>query len=246
MIAMANRATRALAACGLFIALVPLWPLQYLRYAQPGVVLLLPALVTAVAATAPRRGAIGLLVGMCLLDFTMQPNANWILHSGGVARRVFYGRITVADPFAPERRLAALLAMRPSAEHTLFVGSAFVAEDVGRAYTSLWYDPTMNAATVAADSDTAGHAWRSLFARTGISWVETERSPTSAALIAALSDARPVAAFGNAQLWRLPTTASPAVDLSALRDHSLHFVAHWPFIVPRREAIARGPYPLGP
>jgi hypothetical protein len=246
LIALGKPATRALAVCGLFVVLVPLWQVQYLRYAEPGVVLLLPALVTAVAATSPRRAAVALLVGLCLLDFMVQPNANWILHSGGVAGRAVYGRERVTDPVAPERRLAAFLAGQPASEHALFVGNAFVAEDVGRAYTSLWYDPTLQTATATADRDASGHAWRSLFTRTGISWVETERSPTSPALVAALSDARSVAAFGNAQLWRLPTTANPAIDLTALRDHSLHFVAHWPFVAPRHEAGARGPYPLAP
>ncbi len=221
LLALRNRKTRALALVGLVTTLLPLWLIQYLRYAQPGLMLLLPAMCAAVAATAAtRRSAIVLLVWVTCMNLAFQTNAQWILHGGAVGKRVVLGDTETIRQFTPERRIAAYLRARPESGRVLFTGYALVAELAGRGYTTTFYDPMLSTMTAVAERDQTGAAWRAEFARIGVRWVETTPSQTSPALKAALTDAQRVLVIGNADLWRLPATPIASEDVSVERDNA--------------------------
>jgi hypothetical protein len=226
LIALRDHKTRALALAGIVTMLLPFWQIQYLRYAQPGLMLLLPVMTAAVATTTGRRTATTLLVALVCLNLAFQTNAYWIPHGGAVLTRVVQGNTETIAQFTPERRIVAYLRAQPGSDRVLFTGYALVAELAGRGYTTTLYDHALSTMGAIAEKDPSGGAWRSVFAQIGVRWVETTPSQASPALKAALADAQRVLVVGNADLWRLPPASIGNRDLSVERDTARRLIAH--------------------
>lgn len=220
LLAWRDHKTRAIALVGLVVMLLPFLQLQYLRYAQPGLMLLLPAMVGAVAATIQRRAAIALLVSLACLNLAFQTNAGWMSHDGAFEKRIVSGATATITQFAPERRIASYLRAQPEQGAMLYTGNPFAAESAGHGYFTIWHDQTLSPLARSADQDRSGGAWRAAFARIGVHWVVTTPSQVSPSLKAALVGAQRVMVVGDADLWRLPPAWGGSRDLFVERDYA--------------------------
>lgn len=212
--------TRALALCALGAMLVPLAGMQYARYAQPGLVLLLPALVAALHATLPLQRVRWLLVGTCLLNLAFQANAQWMLHTGAIKRSIgLLGRdMPLLERYVPERVLAAAIREHAGDRGAVLVlsSSQAYAEFGTRGRTTTWYAPRMESASRTAERDGSGRAWQSLLGREGITEVvlrPAELTPAQRAGLQ-LAGAHRRLGVGEAEWWQLPLRGPTATQVS--------------------------------
>ncbi|GAB3753018.1 hypothetical protein [Lysobacter olei] len=220
LVALVQRHTRALASCALAAMLLPLAGMQYARYAQPGLVLLLPALVAALHASLPSQRVRWVLIGTCLLNVAFQANAQWVLHIGAVKRSIgLLGRdAPLLQRYAPERVIAA--AIREQApEHgpVLVLSSSPAYAEFGTlGRTTTWYAPRMEATARAAEDDATGRAWHALLVREDITEVVLRPTELTAAQRAGLqrAGAQRRMAAGEAEWWQLPARAPEAATVS--------------------------------
>lgn len=190
------------------IVIVPLIPMQYARYAWPGIVLLLTLLVFGAERLLGRRPFVAMFVGLCVLNLGYQANASWIHHSAAVKRTIR----SVGDPaailphYVPER---VLLQRVPRSPGDLVLASDpernVIAElgPLGRTVSP--HDPSLAAEAAAANADPSGTRWAALLRRERIRWVLVSRPTASPALDAALAQrgAERVDALNARELWRI-------------------------------------------
>lgn len=213
LLAIADARTRGLALCATLAVMLPLLPMQYARYLHPGMVLLVPVLVSIVDRTMPARRATWLIVGLCGLNLAFQANAQWFLHTAGVKRSLSsLGRdATLFARYAPERVLVAAIRERaPDSGLVMDLTLPTHAELAGRGRTVTSYDPKLEIARIAADADPSGAAWSALLQRERIAEVILRPAGLSSAQRAGLQriGARRELVVGEAQWWRIPV-ASP-------------------------------------
>lgn len=210
VLALLHRRTALAAAMLAASLLVPLVPIQYLRYAFPACVVLLPLLAVTASRIHPRRAA-WLLGGVCVLNFAFQANGHWMLRTGAVKETVLAGGDDAASfrHYAPERVLLAEL--RASASHggnvlAMDPHLPWVAETGAQARTVSAYDPSLAAAALYADSDASGRAWESLLRNERIGAVVLRKRTLGDARRAGLlrANAKLHGQSGDAQLWLLP------------------------------------------
>ena len=203
--------TRGFAIAAMLTILLPLLPLQYARYAFPGMALWLTVVVPGLETVLGKRYFAPAVVGICLVNLAFQANAGWTHHSSAFKHLLRSGgdEAAVLDVYVPERVLIErlpddgliVLATNPM--------RGFVAELAGRGRTVSWDDPALEAARIAAEDDTSGGRWCALFASTHAHWILMTPANTSSALGTALRNAAAtrIAQAGNAELWRLPDGA---------------------------------------
>ncbi len=213
LLALRDPRTRGLAAVASIGLLLPLLPLQYARYLQPALVLLLPALV--VAYPAVQRASIAFWA-LCVLNLAFATNANWMLHTGAMKQVVRnLGRdAPTLRRFVPERVLAMRLREPANREGAVLVlpGSNIALAELGaRGRNMLWYSPRWEAEGVRVDADASGKAWAALLRGNRIRHVVLQPAKLTPAQRAglALSGARLVQEQGDAQWWRIPDNAGP-------------------------------------
>ena len=117
ILAMTQRRTALTAVMMAVSIAIPLIPMQYLRYAFPASVMLLPLLAVMAFRIHPRRAG-WLLGGVCLLNLAFQANGHWMLQDGRIegGHRGARRRDASFRHYAPERiLLAELRAAPPSA-----------------------------------------------------------------------------------------------------------------------------------
>ena len=210
VLALLQRRTALTAVMLAALTLLPMIPMQYLRYAFPASVVLLPLLVVTAVHTHP-RGAAWLLGGLCLLNFAFQSNGHWMLRTGAVKETM----LALGDDHAsfrhytPERILLARLRSLPAGDgNVLAMDPQFpsVAEMGMQARTVSAYDPSLASAAHIAESDASGAAWVALLRREGIIAVLARRPSLTQAQRAGLGRANAMLQdeVGEAQLWTLP------------------------------------------
>lgn len=193
--------------------LLPLLPMQYARYAWPGMLLLLALLCFGAEAMLGRRLFVWLFAGLCALNLAYQANASWLHHSAAVKRtiRSMASHDAVVGEYVPERVLIrripdedarAVLAADPARN--------VVAELAGRGRTTSLHDPSLAAEAEAAERDASGHAWATLFSRERIGWMLVNRVMASHALDAGLrrAGAQRVDTLHDVELWRMPAATT--------------------------------------
>ena len=206
--------------------LLPLMPMQYARYAFPGIALLIvllpvgseAALLAAGSETAPsRRWLLWLVVGVCTLNLAYQANASWLHHSAALKRTIRSGgdANAILPAYLPERLL--LKRIPDHADDIVLAADparGFIAELGGRGRTVSPHDPSLAEAALRANGDASGIAWAELFARERIRWVLVNTDTASSALRAGLAraGAERTAALEQIELWRRPI--SPTRDAS--------------------------------
>lgn len=216
MAALTNHRSRALALCALLAASIPLLLMQYARYAHPGLVLMLPAMVGAVQSALTARLGMLLLAGLCALNIAFHTNSNWMLRTGAIKRSLAAaGRdAPLLENYTPERMLIAAIREKGNGVRGVLLLSPAApahAELGTRGRTTAWYSPTWQNAATAADRDLRGGAWAALWRREGISDLilrpkEVSRAQANAL---ALSGARRVHVVGEAEWWQLPPAGAP-------------------------------------
>ncbi|WP_242112644.1 hypothetical protein [Luteimonas aquatica] len=206
-LALLRRRHRAFALAAAMTVVLPLLPLQYARYAFPGMVLLFAAAVPRSEAVLG-RGFGWMLAGLCVLNLAFQANAGWTHHSAALKRVLRSGgdAATVLANYAPERMLIASL---PADDRSILLATdperGYVAELAGRGRTVSLQDPTLDAARLAAEADRSGRRWRELFASSRARWILLTPA-AGPALRKAISDSGAARAerVGDAELWRMP------------------------------------------
>ena len=202
---------------GLFLAvtacvLLPLLPMQYARYAWPGMVLLLALLCFGAEAALGRRLFAWLFAGLCALNLAYQANASWLHHAAAVKRtiRSLAAHDAVVAEYIPERVLIRRIP-RDDTRAVLATDPArnVVAELAGRGRTASPHDPSIAAEAKSAEGDASGAAWATLLAHERIGWVLVNRATASHALDAGLrrADAQRIDTLHEIELWRLPPAA---------------------------------------
>lgn len=208
LLALRDTRTRGLAVVAGSGLLLTLLPLQYARYLQPALVLLLPALV--VAWPRVRHGAVAFW-SVCLLNLAFATNANWMLRTGALKRAIVNPTSDAALllRYAPERLLAARL---PDDDALVLVlpGNVGALAELGqRGRNASWYSPAWEAEFARVEADPSGQAWADLLQRERIGHVILDDRKASAALRAGLGIARARKADEAAasQRWSLPVEA---------------------------------------
>jgi hypothetical protein len=191
--------------------LLPLMPMQYARYAFPGVALLVVLLPIGAETAVGRRMLLWLVVGLCTLNLAYQANASWLHHSAALKRTIRSGGDAeeILPAYLPERLL--LKRIPDSADDIVLATDAargYIAELAGRGRTVSPHDPSLAAAALRANTDASGAAWAELFARERIRWILLNADTAPPALRAGLSrtGAERDATLEQIELWRRPMT----------------------------------------
>lgn len=206
LVALARRDTRGFALALVLAAFAPLVPMQYARYAYPGLLLLALVVVPfGQARFGNRLFAVGVLAA-CGINLAFQANASWLHHSSAIKRVIKSGgdAAAVYPYYVPER---VLLSRIPAGDRGLVLATnpsrGYIAELGGRGRALLDHDPTLQAAGKAAEGDPTGAAWTGLLRQHGIRWVLVTPASASPALMAAVRQVgERVAVVGDAELWR--------------------------------------------
>ncbi|MEO5624493.1 MAG: hypothetical protein ABIQ70_00615 [Dokdonella sp.] len=211
VLALLRAPTRGIVLAGTAVLMLPLWPMQYARYAFPGLVLLLPALLAATDAALGGRWCSRIVVALCVLNLTFQANANWLLSVNTVHKLVIGGGRTdeVYRRYAPVRSLIATLRARDDSDSVVLVMDAQapdVAELAGRGRTVSHYAPKMQAAGIAADADASGMLWGALVRDIDARWLLLHPQHLNDAQRAGLArvGAQRADVVGDTELWSVP------------------------------------------
>ena len=213
LLALRDVRTRGLAGVASIALLLPLLPMQYARYLQPSLALLLPALV--VAYPIVKRGTAAFWA-LCVLNLAFATNASWMLRTGALKLTVRHmGDDTPAlQRYLPERVLAKQLREPGNRDGAVLVlpGSNLALAELGaRGRNMLWYSPRWEAEAARVEADSSGEAWSRLLHDNEIRHVILQPARLTPAQRAGLtlSGAQPVQEAGNAQRWRIPDNATP-------------------------------------
>jgi len=224
LVALAKPASRPLALVAITGLLLPLFEIQYSRYAAPSLALLVPAMLCGVPSfdSVCARNRL-VLAGMCalvMLSLVYVSGVSWQAANGAVMARVITGQSATIDRFAPERQMVQVVEDRYGETARVLIldrSKPFAAEFAGRAFALSWYDPQLLRWTQNADADFTGQAWIEVFKRTGANLLMTTRSNVPGALLTALAKMNGAVVFeaGNSLLWQIDT-GKPAVSASSV------------------------------
>lgn len=212
LLAMTRRNTRALALVASLAFVLPLTQIQYLRYAHPAVVLLVPAMLGGLPVADQYRYRAGVLALMLLLlvlgNLLFVANGDWQLRQGVLQNLLVQGRSSVIDTYAPTRRVAEFIRDRYGAQaRTLMIDDQhpFAAELAGNAFVTDWYDQELSGLAARADDDSSGKAWSGLFDIAGANLLMMNRSEHTQALDAAIKESRGsrIYELSGLELWSL-------------------------------------------
>ena len=210
LIALLRRQTRVAALVATCVLVLPLIPLQYMRYAYPGLAVLGAVLVSAAFAVDARRAA-WIAIGLCVLQLGFQANAYWTLRYGAIKQAVkAAGRDEpLYKRYAPERIFAEQIrkAGGPTGNVLLLDPAyGFFAEFGSHGRNVSWYSPRLQAAANEAGQDASGQAWITLMQREGVHDVILRQGSVTPAQREALRAAGAVqrGAIKESEWWSLP------------------------------------------
>jgi hypothetical protein len=204
--------SRPLAMVAIAGLLLPLYEIQYSRYAQPALALLIPAMLCGVPLIVPRcrqnRATLAALCALVVLSLIYINGSSWQQKAGVLQELVTHGRATVIDKFAPVRRMVQVVEDRYGETARVLIldeQNPFAAEFAGRAFVLSWYDPQLQHWTRNADADDTGRAWTAVFAQVGANFLMTAKDKISLPLMAAIDKADGSIAYetSNSILWQL-------------------------------------------
>lgn len=206
LLALGRHATRGFALAAAGVALLPLLPMQYARYAYPGIALLIVACLPGRRAQVGDRAWRWGIVALCTLNLAFQANAGWTHHSAALKRtlRAPGDASAVLPHYVAERTLIAGLPDDDGIVLATDPQRGYIAELAGRGRLMSLHAPTLAAARLAADADPSGEAWRRLLTDTDARWILVTEADASPALRAGLaaSGAVHVRSLNGIALWR--------------------------------------------
>lgn len=200
--------TRALAWVAAVIAIIPLIPMQYARYAYPGMALcLLPPLI-GMQARLGRRGFAVLAFIAVMSNLTWQANASWLHRTAALKRLIRSGgdAAHVLPHYVPERLL--VQSIGPDSDFLLATDPAHNnSGEMGRWGLSLSaHAPLLAARATQADTDASGQAWARLLRDQKVRWLLVTPAQASPAMQAGIVilDGQRQSALNGVELWQLP------------------------------------------
>ncbi|MFZ5636038.1 MAG: hypothetical protein ACOY82_05565 [Pseudomonadota bacterium] len=193
--------------------LLPLIPLQYARYAWPGIVLLCALLPLGAEVALGRRAFAACIVALCALNLAYQANASWLHHSAALKRTIRspFDDTALLRAYLPERLLLRRL---PADDRGILLATdparGFVAELGARGRAVSPHSPTLQAAFAEVERDARGGGLSRFAVRWHLRWALLNTETASPALRAAFAHAqgaRLVAREGALELWELDPIA---------------------------------------
>ncbi|RZA21813.1 MAG: hypothetical protein EOP93_01975 [Lysobacteraceae bacterium] len=213
LLALLDRRTRGLAAAAAGGMLLALLPMQYARYLQPSLVLLLPALV--VAYPRVRADAIAFW-SLCALNLAFASNASWILRTGALKRAMAHpgDDAPLLERYAPERLLVQRYLRGDRDQRAVLVlpgNFGGMAELGQRGRAMSWHAPLWQAQLAHVEADSSGEAWAHLLRNNRIGAVIVKEDQLGPARLNGLRrvGAAQVGQARSVGLWRLPEASSP-------------------------------------
>jgi len=208
VLALLHRNTRIITLLATVVFLLPLIPIQYVRYSYPGLVVLSVVLVTTVFRVDARLAVWG-LSALCILHLAFQANSHWMLKTGSVRTVVMaMGRDElVLKKYVPERLIAAQMRQAGgSAGNVLLFTEQSAAEYGIRGRMINGYSHQLNAAARQADKDPSGHLWVQFFQRENIRDAIFRRADIRPSQYEGLQviGAAQQAVIGEAEWWSIP------------------------------------------
>lgn len=212
LVALIRPATRALALVGAASLLLPLYEIQYLRYAEPSFSLLVPAMLSGVpllqVGRGQARGILGCLWLLPLVSFMYLSSAAWQWTHGVVRNFLTEDHAAFLEHYAPTRLVSQVIRQRyGDTDRVLFADpqSGFGAELAGQAFVVGYYDRQLSTLFANAEADDNGAAWEHLLRLSGVNLVVVDSRKISVGLMNALDafQGKMVYRVGSVGLWRL-------------------------------------------
>ncbi|RUL65759.1 hypothetical protein EKH79_03345 [Dyella dinghuensis] len=212
LIAITMPRVRPLALVASTAFVLPLTQIQYVRYVQPAMALLLPAMFCGIPSIDLRqhenRAVLTAVALLVLSNLAFVANGSWQLYGGVLKDLWAHGELKVLNSYAPTRRIAAIIREGYGASaRTLLVDRRYpyAAELAGTAFVTSWYDNELVQMAWNADVRTDGVQWARVFDRTGANLIVVHQDDYTSALKTALSQARGVrvSTVGDFDLWAL-------------------------------------------
>ena len=234
LVALFRPVSRPLALVAIAGLLLPLYEIQYSRYAMPSLALLIPAMLCGVPSIAVRRRQSRLVIaGLCvivLLSLAYINGISWQARAGAVQLRAISGRSAAVNRFAAEREMVRVVEDRYGATARVLMlrpGVPVAAEFGGKAFALSWYDPQLARWAQHANADRTGAAWTTVFGNTGANLLITGRDGISPALMAAIdkNHGSVVLEAGDSLLWKLDGGEPGIARASAAHGVSVTFDA---------------------
>lgn len=212
LVALARPRSRALALVAATAFLLPLSIIQYLRYATPGLALVIPVMLCGLPAPGGQERHrqmqavfLWLLVPVTLAFMT---GVCWQFRSGVLQTFLTDGKTGVFAKFAPTRSIAEWMRVRDDKTARILMlnpSQPFAAEMDGRAFDGSWYDPTLSRLIGTRESANDDSKWIRLFDLTGANYVVTSSNTTPTGLFAAIANSKGTLAYtiGGEDLWAL-------------------------------------------
>jgi len=206
LLALLNKALRAPAVAALAITVMPLVFAPYMRYAFPGIALLIPVLVAGIAVARPGRLLVIALAGMTVFQLTLAPNASYIFWNSALKQRINDGETAILEKYAPERLIAEWIHDTHQRSARIFMADParpYTGAFAGQAFGWSWYDRELQERVRAFKNPDLAVDWRDFWREHGFTHVIVYGNYNDA-LRTALADADRVFTAGRAELWRLP------------------------------------------
>jgi len=202
------RKTRIAALLAVMVFLLPLIPLQYLRYAYPGMAVIAAILVTE-AFKINVRHATWVIIAMCILHLAFQANSSWMIRNG-ILKEIIVAAgedKPIFRKYTPERLIASQIRQFEKAtDNVLLLSQPYAAEYGLRGRMINWHSPTLAASARAANQDQTGQAWVKFFRDENIRHVvfnAKDLKPAQAEALKAVN-ATQRTVIGGTQWWTLP------------------------------------------
>lgn len=224
--------SRALAGIALLSLLIPLYEIQYIRYALPAMVLIIPAMLFGVQCTdSNNEYSAGVYLALIILiigNILFLPGASWQTQNGALMARVYNGSDAVVDKFAPISRLSKMIYSRYGAmARTLILDmqSPFSAVFAGRAFTDSWYDPRLEKLVRNANFNGSSKAWDRILKYTGANIVITDKNNKYPGLMDAFKEnhGSVIQQTNNLVVWELEAGSSGTQVSTAPNELSVMF-----------------------
>lgn len=211
-VALTRPNSRALALTAAVTMLLPLAVIQYVRYAAPGIALLIPAMLCGLPALTDtprhrwmRSATLWLLVVLGGLFLT---TATWQFKTKALQRWLGSGDTGVYEKYAPSRLIAQVIRHRHGDTARVLMlpdRQPFVAELSGKGFSNSWYDPRVQALLDKPDARQDATPWLRAIQWTGANLLITSAASTSPGLRDAIAQSHGTLAYaaGGLQLWQL-------------------------------------------
>lgn len=219
LVALCRKHSAGLAWVALIAFVLPLTQIQYLRYAMPALVLMIPAMLCGIRceSLAPRhlRGVAFALCSVAVVSLVFVSSATWQLKSGALLRLLGGGSERIIQRYAVERDFADVVRQRYGERaRTLLTDPArpYAADFAGQGFVTAWYDPQLSGLAAHARAEDTPVAWSRLFDRSGANLLLAPSEGLSPGMKSAIEAYRgqSVLARGGFELWELHRQAEMA------------------------------------